>query len=41
MDDHRRLVYTVLDLSRHDEAKGELDAAYWSENPRPLPSRPK
>lgn len=41
MDDQRRLVYTVLDLSRHDEAKGELDAAYWSENPRPLPSRPK
>ncbi|MFE0042518.1 LamG-like jellyroll fold domain-containing protein [Streptomyces albireticuli] len=36
MDDQRRLVYTVLDLSRHDEAKGELDAAYWSENPLPL-----
>ncbi|MEV4502390.1 LamG-like jellyroll fold domain-containing protein [Streptomyces klenkii] len=37
MDDQRRLVYTVLDLARHDEAKGELDAAYWSENPLPLP----
>ncbi|UQI46433.1 hypothetical protein M1P56_19820 [Streptomyces sp. HU2014] len=36
MDDQRRLVYTVLDLSRHDDAKGELDAAYWSENPLPL-----
>ncbi|RKN71706.1 hypothetical protein D7231_17115 [Streptomyces klenkii] len=36
MDDQRRLVYTVLDLARHDEAKGELDAAYWSENPVPL-----
>ncbi|MFI6684250.1 LamG-like jellyroll fold domain-containing protein [Streptomyces sp. NPDC050485] len=36
MDDQRRLVYTVLDLARHDEAKGELDAAYWSENPLPL-----
>ncbi|MFI9201143.1 LamG-like jellyroll fold domain-containing protein [Streptomyces sp. NPDC053048] len=36
MDDRRRLVYSVLDLSRHDESKGELDAAYWSENPLPL-----
>ncbi|MGI5528174.1 LamG-like jellyroll fold domain-containing protein [Streptomyces syringium] len=36
MDDQRRLVYTVLDLARHDETKGELDAAYWSENPLPL-----
>ncbi|MFJ9614004.1 LamG-like jellyroll fold domain-containing protein [Streptomyces noursei] len=36
MDDQRRLVYTVLDLAQHDEAKGELDAAYWSENPLPL-----
>ncbi|ANZ13606.1 hypothetical protein O1L44_31085 [Streptomyces noursei] len=36
MDDQRRIVYTVLDLTWHDEAKGELDAAYWSENPRPL-----
>ncbi|MFI1170059.1 LamG-like jellyroll fold domain-containing protein [Streptomyces melanogenes] len=33
MDDRRRIVYSVLDLSRHDDAKGELDAAYWSENP--------
>ncbi|MBH1937710.1 laminin G domain-containing protein [Streptomyces sp. AV19] len=36
MDDRRRIVYSVLDLSRHDESKGELDAAYWSENPLPL-----
>ncbi len=36
MDDQRRLVYTVLALARHDESKGELDAAYWSENPLPL-----
>ncbi|MGK5543598.1 LamG-like jellyroll fold domain-containing protein [Streptomyces sp. URMC 127] len=36
MDDERRIVYSVLDLSRHDDAKGELDAAYWSENPVPL-----
>ncbi|MEX2980369.1 LamG-like jellyroll fold domain-containing protein [Streptomyces sp. C36] len=36
MDEQRRLVYTVLDLARHDESKGELDAAYWSENPLPL-----
>lgn len=35
MDDQRRLVYTVLDLAHHDEAKGELDAAYWSESPLP------
>lgn len=36
MDDQRRLVYTVLDLARHDETKGEPDAAYWSENPLAL-----
>ncbi|MFJ5120492.1 LamG-like jellyroll fold domain-containing protein [Kitasatospora sp. NPDC088548] len=36
MDDQRRIVYTVLDLSQHDEARGEADAAYWSENPLPL-----
>ncbi|MEV0372467.1 LamG-like jellyroll fold domain-containing protein [Streptomyces sp. NPDC050636] len=36
MDDQRRLVYSVLDLTRHDDSKGELDAAYWSENPLPL-----
>ncbi|MEW1552355.1 hypothetical protein AB0421_38345, partial [Streptomyces tsukubensis] len=29
--------YTVLDLSTFDEAKGELDAAYWSDNPAELP----
>ncbi|MFJ6662192.1 LamG-like jellyroll fold domain-containing protein [Streptomyces sp. NPDC091377] len=37
MDDKRRIVYTVLDLSAYDETRGELDAAYWSENPAPLP----
>ncbi|MFE3072518.1 LamG-like jellyroll fold domain-containing protein [Streptomyces sp. NPDC059247] len=37
LDEDRRIVYTVLDLSTHDEAKGELDAAYWSENPAELP----
>ncbi|GLF99601.1 LamG domain-containing protein [Streptomyces yaizuensis] len=37
MDDQRRIVYTVLDLSVHDEERGELDAAYWSENPAALP----
>ncbi|MFF3556193.1 LamG-like jellyroll fold domain-containing protein [Streptomyces tsukubensis] len=36
-DDQRRIVYTVLDLSAFDEAKGELDVAYWSENPAELP----
>lgn len=33
MDDRRRIVYTVLDLSAYDAKRGELDAAYWSENP--------
>ncbi|MFD4658225.1 LamG-like jellyroll fold domain-containing protein [Kitasatospora sp. NPDC058444] len=33
MDDQRRILYSVLDLSQHDEAKGEADAAYWSEDP--------
>ncbi|WP_009998746.1 LamG domain-containing protein [Streptomyces clavuligerus] len=37
MDDQRRIVYTVLDLSTFDEKRGELDAAYWSENPALLP----
>ncbi|WP_406401958.1 LamG-like jellyroll fold domain-containing protein [Streptomyces uncialis] len=37
MDDRRRIVYTVLDLSVADEQRGELDAAYWSENPAELP----
>ncbi|MFI9783134.1 LamG-like jellyroll fold domain-containing protein [Kitasatospora sp. NPDC051984] len=36
MDDQRRVVYSVLDLSQHDEVKGEADAAYWSEDPLPL-----
>ncbi|GLF95112.1 LamG domain-containing protein [Streptomyces yaizuensis] len=37
IDDARRIVYSVLDLSTFDEEKGELDAAYWSENPVALP----
>ncbi|MFJ4770859.1 LamG-like jellyroll fold domain-containing protein [Streptomyces uncialis] len=37
LDDRRRIVYTVLDLSSYDEKRGELDAAYWSENPVELP----
>ncbi|MFI2209566.1 LamG-like jellyroll fold domain-containing protein [Streptomyces sp. NPDC020141] len=37
LDDRRRIVYTVLDLSAYDEKRGELDAAYWSENPVELP----
>ncbi|MFD4829385.1 LamG domain-containing protein [Streptomyces uncialis] len=37
LDDRRRIVYTVLDLSSFDEKRGELDAAYWSENPVELP----
>ncbi|MEV7119202.1 LamG-like jellyroll fold domain-containing protein [Kitasatospora griseola] len=36
MDDQRRIVYSVLDLSQHDEAKGDADAAYWSEDPLSL-----
>ncbi|MHC0431043.1 LamG domain-containing protein [Streptomyces sp. O3] len=35
MDASRRLVYSVLDLSG-PSAKGEADAAYWSENPAEL-----
>ncbi|MFE7131708.1 LamG-like jellyroll fold domain-containing protein [Streptomyces sp. NPDC057638] len=37
VDDQRRIVYTVLDLSTFDEKKGELDVAYWSENPAAVP----
>lgn len=33
MDDRRRIVYTVLDLATFDEKRGDLDAAYWSDNP--------
>ncbi|QFG21250.1 LamG-like jellyroll fold domain-containing protein [Actinomadura sp. WMMB 499] len=36
MDDARRIVYSVLDLAEQDEDRGELDAAYWHENPRPV-----
>ncbi|GGZ35897.1 hypothetical protein GCM10010387_32630 [Streptomyces inusitatus] len=37
LDNRRRVLYTVLDLSVYDEKRGELDAAYWSENPAELP----
>ncbi|GLF92948.1 LamG domain-containing protein [Streptomyces yaizuensis] len=37
MDERRRIVYTVLDLSAYDEDRGELDAAYWSESPQDVP----
>ncbi|GLF95223.1 laminin G domain-containing protein [Streptomyces yaizuensis] len=37
VDDARRIVYSVLGLSAYDEKKGELDVAYWSENPAELP----
>lgn len=33
MDAARRIVYSVLDLSDQQAAKGELDTAYWSGNP--------
>ncbi|MCD9904656.1 LamG domain-containing protein [Streptomyces sp. MT29] len=36
MDESRRVVYSVLDLSG-PSAKGEGDTAYWSENPAELP----
>jgi hypothetical protein len=32
MDDRRRILYSVLDLAGQ-QGKGDLDAAYWSENP--------
>ncbi|MFI5831500.1 hypothetical protein ACIA6C_30325 [Streptomyces sp. NPDC051578] len=35
MDASRRVVYSVLDLSG-PPAKGDADAAYWSENPAEL-----
>ncbi|MFJ4771103.1 LamG-like jellyroll fold domain-containing protein [Streptomyces uncialis] len=37
VDDRRRIVYTVLDLSTYDEQRGELDTAYWSESPQEVP----
>ncbi|MGV9314554.1 LamG-like jellyroll fold domain-containing protein [Streptomyces sp. NPDC003691] len=37
MDERRRIVYTVLDLSTYDEERGELDAAYWAESPQEVP----
>ncbi|MFJ6658378.1 LamG-like jellyroll fold domain-containing protein [Streptomyces sp. NPDC091377] len=36
LDADRRILYSVLDLSTYDEQRGELDAAYWSENPAEL-----
>ncbi|OII65542.1 hypothetical protein BJP40_01225 [Streptomyces sp. CC53] len=36
MDDQRRIVYSVLALDGYDPARGDTDAAYWSENPREL-----
>ncbi len=36
MDDQRRIVYSVLALEGYDPARGDADAAYWSENPREL-----
>ncbi|WP_066945638.1 LamG-like jellyroll fold domain-containing protein [Microtetraspora fusca] len=36
MDAARRIVYSVLDLAKQDAAKGELDAAYWADNPAEL-----
>ncbi|MFB9208626.1 LamG-like jellyroll fold domain-containing protein [Nonomuraea spiralis] len=37
MDAARRIVYNVLNLAKQDPAKGELDAAYWADNPAELP----
>ncbi|MFI6175586.1 LamG-like jellyroll fold domain-containing protein [Nonomuraea sp. NPDC051191] len=37
MDANRRIVYNVLNLAKQDPAKGELDAAYWADNPAELP----
>lgn len=37
MDDSRRIYYTVLDMSRYDPARGELDAAYWTADPIEVP----
>ncbi|GAA2230912.1 hypothetical protein GCM10010232_16640 [Streptomyces amakusaensis] len=37
LDEQRRIVYTVLDLATQDPSRGELDSAYWSENPTELP----
>ncbi|MFJ6619638.1 LamG-like jellyroll fold domain-containing protein [Kitasatospora sp. NPDC091335] len=36
MDDRRRIVYSVLALGAQDPARGEADAAYWSEDPLEL-----
>jgi len=37
MDDERCIYYSVLDLSRTDEQRGELDMYYWSDMPRTVP----
>ncbi|GGZ36378.1 hypothetical protein GCM10010387_33050 [Streptomyces inusitatus] len=36
MDDRRRIVYSVLALDAYDPARGESDAAYWTEDPLEL-----
>ncbi|MEV7939576.1 LamG-like jellyroll fold domain-containing protein [Kitasatospora sp. NPDC088264] len=36
MDDQRRIVYSVLALGAYDPARGEADAAYWTEDPLEL-----
>ena len=37
MDSSRGIYYSVLNLDHRDEAKGDLDVNYWSENPALLP----
>lgn len=37
MDDKRRIVYSVLDLSQPSAERGPLDARYWNEEPAPVP----
>ncbi|MFJ4689082.1 hypothetical protein [Streptomyces sp. NPDC088789] len=37
LDSNRRIVYSVLDLSTHDEGRGVLDTAYWTETPTEVP----
>ena len=36
LDDQRRIYYAVLDMSRPDTQKGELDVKYWPEDPKEL-----
>ncbi|WP_440071630.1 LamG-like jellyroll fold domain-containing protein [Streptosporangium sp. OZ121] len=37
IDVDRRIHYTVLGLDQADRARGVLDAAYWNNDPQPLP----